>query len=326
MDPAHFFAESRVLIVAGKGGVGKTTVCATLAGAASEAGLSVLIVRLTPGGALHRLFGAAPITSNGSLLRAAGEGRGPITGRLVTSDDALLDYLEDHGLQRITKRLVTSGALDVVTTAAPGIRDLLVLGRVKQLELAKAADLIILDAPAAGHAVSFLRSPAGLRDAVTAGPIATQGVEVLEMLADPARCRVLLVTLPEETPVNELIETAFALEEDVGVQLGPVVVNGLAPRLESLDLDLNQIAADLDPSLAATLDASLLTALSEAAAFRTTWMDRQREQLDRLADELPLSRITLPLQFSTDLGPTHLDALVAALTAGIHQINRTAEQ
>jgi anion-transporting ArsA/GET3 family ATPase len=324
MDPAHFFAESRVLIVAGKGGVGKTTVCATLAGAASEAGLSVLIVRLTPGGALHRLFGAAPITSNGSLLRAAGEGRGPITGRLVTSDDALLDYLEDHGLQRITKRLVTSGALDVVTTAAPGIRDLLVLGRVKQLELARAADLIILDAPAAGHAVSFLRSPAGLRDAVTAGPIATQGIEVLEMLADPARCRVLLVTLPEETPVNELIETAFALEDDVGVQLGPVVVNGLAPRLESLDL--NQIAADLDPSLTATLDASLLTALSEAAAFRTTWMDRQLEQLDRLADELPLSRITLPLQFSTDLGPTHLDALVAALTTGIHQINRTAEQ
>jgi anion-transporting ArsA/GET3 family ATPase len=326
MDPAQFFAASRVLIVAGKGGVGKTTVCATLAGAASEAGLSVLIVRLTPGGALHRLVGAAPITSNGSPLRAAGDGRGPINGRLVTSDDALLDYLEDHGLQRVTKRLVTSGALDVVTTAAPGIRDLLVLGRVKQLELAKAADLIILDAPAAGHAVSFLRSPAGLRDAVTAGPIATQGIEVLEMLTDPTRCRVLLVTLPEETPVNELIETAFALEDDVGVQLGPVVVNGLAPRLESLDLDLQQIAADLDPTLRAILDPSMLTALSDAAAFRTTWMDRQREQLDRLAEQLPLPRINLPLQFSTDLGPTHLDALVAALTTGIHQITATVEQ
>jgi len=55
-------------------------------------------------------------------------------------------------------------------------------------------------------------------------------------------------------------------------------------------------------------------------------MDRQREQLDRLAEQLPLPRINLPLQFSTDLGPTHLDALVAALTTGIHQITATVEQ
>lgn len=320
MDPAHFFAASRVLIVAGKGGVGKTTVCATLAGAASEAGLSVMVVRLTPGGALHRLFDAAPITSSGSILRAGGAGRGPITGRLVTSDQALLEYLEDHGLQRITKRLVTSGALDVVITAAPGIRDLLVLGRVKQLESARAADLIIVDAPAAGHAVSFLRAPAGLRDAVTAGPIATQATEVLTMLGDPARCRVLLVTLPEETPVNELIETAFALEDDVGVQLGPVIINGVAPHLDGLDTDPRAILDAIGPTDAAALDEDLLDALAAAGGFRTAWESRQREQLDRLAEQLPLPRIALPLQFTTDLGPTQLDALVAAFTTGLHEL------
>ena len=320
MDPAHFFAASRVLIVAGKGGVGKTTVCATLAGAASEAGLSVMVVRLTPGGALHRLFDAAPITSSGSILRAGGAGRGPITGRLVTSDEALLEYLEDHGLQRITKRLVTSGALDVVITAAPGIRDLLVLGRVKQLESARAADLIIVDAPAAGHAVSFLRAPAGLRDAVTAGPIATQATEVLTMLGDPARCRVLLVTLPEETPVNELIETAYALEDDVGVQLGPVIINGVAPRLDGLDTDPRATLDALEPTGATVLDEDLLDALAAAGRFRTAWESRQREQLDRLAEQLPLPRIALPLQVTTDLGPTQLDALVAAFSTGLHEL------
>lgn len=317
MDPAHFFAASRVLIVAGKGGVGKTTVCATLAGAASEAGLSVIVVRLTAGGALHRLFDAAPITSTGSILRAGGAGRGPITGRLITSDEALLEYLEDHGLQRITKRLVTSGALDVVITAAPGIRDLLVLGRVKQLESARAADLIIVDAPPAGHAVSFLRAPAGLRDAVTAGPIATQATEVLTMLGDPARCRVLLVTLPEETPVNELIETAFALEDDVGVQLGPVVINGVAPHLDGLGADPRTLLDAIGPTV---VDHELLDALVAAGRFRTAWESRQREQLDRLADQLPLPRIALPLQFTTDLGPAQLDALVAAFTTGLHEL------
>jgi Mrp family chromosome partitioning ATPase len=314
MDPAHFFAASRVLIVAGKGGVGKTTICATLAEAASRAGLSVLIVRLTPGGSLPRLFDSPEITTAGTVLAPGTAERGEISGRLLTPDEALLDYLADHGLQRITRRLVSSGALDVVTTAAPGIRDLLVLGRVKQLESSRAADLIILDAPAAGHAVSFLRSPAGLRDAVTAGPIATQAIEVIEMLADPRRCRVMLVTLPEETPVNELIETAFAIEDEVGVQLGPVVINALVPTLAGLDLGAPPPQPGVD------LDDALLASMGEAASFRATWVARQREQVERLRAELPLPLLTLPSRFTTDLGPEDLDALVDALTAGIDSL------
>jgi Mrp family chromosome partitioning ATPase len=314
MDPAHFFAASRVLIVAGKGGVGKTTISATLAKAASRVGLSVLIVRLTPGGSLPRLFDSGPITTAGTVLEPSTAGHGEIRGRLLTPDEALLDYLADHSLQRVTRRLVSSGALDVVTTAAPGIRDLLVLGRVKQLETSRAADLIIVDAPAAGHAVSFLRSPAGLRDAVTAGPIATQAIDVIDMLGDPSRCRVMLVTLPEETPVNELIETAFAVEDEVGVQLGPVIVNALVPELTGLDGDISSRAA-------VQLDASLVEAMRDAAAFRSTWVTRQREQVDRLQAQLPLPLISLPSRFTTDLAPVDLDVLVDALINGIESLD-----
>ncbi len=326
MDPAHFFAASRVLIVAGKGGVGKTTICATLAAAASRVGCSVLIVRLTPGGALSHLFAAPEITSAGTTLRAGNETQGEISARLVTPDDALLDYLADHGLARMTRRLVSSGALDVVTTAAPGIRDLLVLGRVKQLEVAETADLIIVDAPAAGHAVSFLRAPAVLREAVTAGPIANQADDVLTMLADPTRCRVILATLPEETPINELVETAFALEDEVGVQLGPVVLNSVAALPEGLGdaVDSKKSAKErAKDSSVDNSDQALLDSMLAAATFRMTWVDHQRTQIERLVAQLPLPLITLPARFTTDLGPDDLEVLTDALLAGITTLDES---
>ncbi len=234
MDPAQFFAASRVLIVAGKGGVGKSTVSAALARAAARAGRSTLVVGVEGTSGVSALFGRPPSSYDEVVLHPGGgpEGAADVRGRLLTPDDALVEYLEDHGLHRVTRRLLSGGALDVVATAAPGIKDILVLGKVKQLERAGVADLIVLDAPAAGHAITFLRSARGLLDAARVGPINTQAAEVLEMLTDPERCQVVLVTLPEETPVNELVDTAYSLEDEVGVSLGPVVVNGLYPPID----------------------------------------------------------------------------------------------
>ena len=79
----------------------------------------------------------------------------------------------------------------------------------------------MVDAPAAGHAVTFLASAYGLLDAATVGPIRTQALDVVALLGDPERCQVMLVTLPEETPVNEAADTAFHLEDRAGVQLAP---------------------------------------------------------------------------------------------------------
>ena len=215
MDLERFCATSRVVIVAGKGGVGKTTVTAALATAAARTGMSVLIVEVEGKSGLAACFGEAPLTYEEAELRPR------VRARTLTPDDALLEYLDDHGMRRISRRLSRSGALDVVATAVPGMRDILVLGKVKQLERAGVADLIVLDAPAAGHAVSFLMSARGLLDAVKVGPIQRQAADVVEMLSDPARCQVMLVTLPEETPVNELVDTAYAVEDRAGVALGP---------------------------------------------------------------------------------------------------------
>src|SRR6476659_6376709 len=239
VDPAQFFAASRLVIVAGKGGVGKTTVSAALARAAARSGLSTLIVEVEGKSGLASLFGREPLTYDEITLSPGGgpEGAADVRGRTLTPDDALLEYLRDHGMSRISRRLASSGALDVVATAAPGIKDILILGKVKQLERAKAADLIVLDAPAAGHAITFLLAARALLDAVRVGPINTQAREVLDLLTDSKRCQVMLVTLPEETPVNELIDTAYHLEDRVGVSLGPVVVNGSYAAIDGLDAD-----------------------------------------------------------------------------------------
>ena len=213
MQPEQFFASSRVVIVAGKGGVGKTVVAATMARAAALTGLSALIVEVEGKSGLPAMFGQSDLTYDETLLSPGGgaDGAGDITARTLTPDDALLEYLADHGLNRISKRLVGSGALDVVATAVPGIKDILILGKIKQLERAGVADLIVLDAPAAGHAITFLRAASALLDTVKVGPIQTQARDVLGLLTDHQRCQVMLVTLPEETPVNELVETAYSL-------------------------------------------------------------------------------------------------------------------
>ena len=310
MDPAQFFAASRLVIVAGKGGVGKTTVTAALARAAAETGLSTLIVEVEGKSGLASAFGREPLTYDEVELSPG------IRGRTLTPDNALMEYLHDHGMARVSKRLMSSGALDIVSTAVPGIKDILILGKVKQLERAGAADLILLDAPAAGHAITFLLAARALLDAVRVGPINTQAREVLELLTDPQRCEVMLVTLPEETPVNELIDTAFHLEDRVGVNLGPVVVNGLYEDLPGLDADPATAAASADT----TLRAGEAESLAEAASFRRHRMELQREQVARLATGLPLSQLHLPYLFNADIGAADVDDLARALLGGISSI------
>ncbi len=318
MDPAKFFAASRVVIVAGKGGVGKTTVTGALALAASRAGRSTLILEVEGKSGLASMFGTEPMSYEEVELSSAdpASGRAPVAARALTPDDALLEYFRDHGMSRLSRRLVNSGALDMVSTAIPGIRDIVVLAKLKQLEQANAADLIVLDAPAAGHAITFLQSPRGLVDAVKVGPINTQARDVLELLNDAQRCQVMLVTLPEETPVNELVETAFSLEDKVGVALGPVVVNGLYPPRPGLDVD-PQDAAD---AAGASLRQGERHALAAAAGFRRKRMELQEAQLARLAARLPLPQLRLPYLFDTELGPEQVALLADELTADVQAL------
>jgi anion-transporting ArsA/GET3 family ATPase len=309
-----FRPPARVTIVAGKGGVGKTTVSAALAYLAASSGLEVLVVELDDQSGLAALFGRTePLGYAPIRLLEPGPGRGAVTARFLAPDDALVEYLEDRGMRRISRHLTATGSLDVIATAVPGIKDILVLGKVKQIEQQVAAgtpgasDCIIVDAPAAGHAVSLLSSAYGLLEAAAAGPIRAQAADVVSMLSDPDRCQVMLVTLPEETPVNEAVETAFHLEDRAGVKLAPIVVNGLWPRL---DLPLT-VPADM------RLRPDEALRLERAARFRRHRQDQQGEQVARLAAELPLPQLPLPYLFTTELGLAEVKVLARALGAAL---------
>jgi anion-transporting ArsA/GET3 family ATPase len=322
LDPGAFCTQTRLLIVAGKGGVGKTTITAAVARLAARAGLNALIIDVEGKSSLGSIFSYyAPLTYREVVLARGGPGEGEIRARTLTPDDALLEYFDDHGMARISRRMANSGALDVVATAVPGIKDILVMGKVKQLERASAAgtedaaDLLVLDAPAAGHAFTFLAAAQALVDSVSVGPIRNQATDVLEMLSDPRRCQVLLVTLPEETPVNEVVETAFNLEDRVGVHLAPIVVNGLYPVV-----DLCTDTASVEAAAAAAgvpLTAGEVESVRRAAAFRMHRQELQAEQTGRLADALPLAQLHLPFLFTTELSEVDIDVLADALAAAL---------
>jgi anion-transporting ArsA/GET3 family ATPase len=212
--------------------VGKTTVAAVTAGAAAASGLRTLLVGLDSGTALGESFGRDSLTA--SRVDIAHN----LQAQIVVPDLALRDWLADKRMGRLADRLASSGALDMIATAVPGIRDILVLGRIKALINEANHDVIVVDGPASGHAVSMLQTATGLRESVSVGAIRQQADEVAAMLADPAITQVLLVTLPEQTPVTETIETAFALEDRVGVRLGPILVNQVdGQRAAMVDTD-----------------------------------------------------------------------------------------
>ena len=282
-NPLQWLSSTRLVIVAGKGGVGKTTVTAVLARAAIRVGLSVLVVEMDGKPPLAQLL-AEP---------ADGEALETIS---VTPAQALGDYLNTHGLARVAKRLVGNGLIDVVATAAPGIDDIVVLGRLKQLERDGTYDLILVDGPAAGHAVTMLMAPTGLQQAVRGGPVRHQADEVRQLLTDHDRVQVVLVTLAEATPVNELLETAAALRDKIDVRLGPVVINSV----------------DAGPPLVVPAGAAN-TDLGRAADYTNARLALQRAEIQRLDTEWAGERVIVPRLAGDGLDPAGIDRLADAL-------------
>src|SRR5688572_7234720 len=187
------FLAPKVLIVSGKGGVGKTTVAASLAVVAARAGQRVCIAEVDRKGTLPRLFGGADLTYEPREMSPG------IWGMNIVHEQSLAEYLElQYHMKRVSKVFTITHFVDYITTAAPGLKDILVLGKIWYLEQDRQSDTvfdtIIVDAPAAGHMLTFLSAPMGLSDALRVGPVRKQSEWLIQMLLDPARTRVHLVT------------------------------------------------------------------------------------------------------------------------------------
>lgn len=316
MDLAHFAAQTKVRMLVGKGGVGKTSVTGALAVALARAGSKVSVLELEGRPELAAAFGLHEPHGYEPSRVVNDPSGGWIDLRRLSSDDVLIEYLADHGLGRLSKRLARTGVFDVVAQAIPGIRDVLVLGKVKQLANSGDADVLLLDAPATGHAVTLLTSAAGLADVARSGPVRRQADAVLELLTDSARCQVSIVTLPEDLPVSEAIEAAYLVEDTAGVCLGPVIAN----RVDTADARLATPALRAAREASIVLDDDLVDALDTAAAFQIDRARQSREALQRLGRELPLEVLELPRLDAPRIGPDELIALADALSEAIEQM------
>lgn len=315
------FLGPKILIVSGKGGVGKTTVAAALALVAARHGRKVCVAEVDRKGTLPKLFG----TDRGSTYDAEELTPG-VWGLTIIPEDALAEYLRvQYHMKRISKVFTSTHFVDYITTAAPGLKDILVLGKIWYLEQNRPGtggqgfDTIIVDAPAAGHMLTFLSAPSGLADAVRVGPIRRQAQWLVEMLEDPTRTRVHLVTLAEEMPVTESLETSAALDGRLGIEQGPIFANAIYSRLLTNEEQeaLTRIATN-DPikelsaeaeAVGVELEREDIEALLGYEKFLASRRAIQGGYLKQLRKEADQQILELPFLFSAGLALPDVETL-----------------
>jgi anion-transporting ArsA/GET3 family ATPase len=220
----------RLLFVTGKGGVGKTTVAAAIGLDVAAERRRVLIVELTAERGLARLFERDRLDTEPSPLA-------PHLDAVRVEQRPLVEAYFRRALKFrfLSERLLSSITFNALTTAAPGVTEFMVLEHLRQWVDAgrwspHPYDLVVVDAPATGHAIRLLRTPAKLAALVPAGPIGGTARHLVDLLLDHDQTQVLLVAIADEMAVNETLEARRVLGDEMGLQLTRPVLNRVLPR------------------------------------------------------------------------------------------------
>jgi anion-transporting ArsA/GET3 family ATPase len=306
-------SAARLHIVTGKGGTGKTTVAAALALALAAGGRKVLLVEVEGRQALAQLFDVPALPyEERRLVSTARDGQ--LWGLAVDAEEAMIEYLDMfYNLKRSARGLKRIGAVDFVTTLAPGLRDVLLTGKVKEAvtrtnpDGRRAYDAVVLDAPPTGRIRPFLNATREVASLTKFGPINRQSAGVIELLHSPLTA-VHLVTLLEEMPVQEAVDAAEELAAE-GFPIGAVIVNRARPALlhdgelfDGAQIDLTSLKAGLKAVNVPAVHAAPL------AAEVADYAQRQRVQAENFArlSDVPAPRIELPdLTPPVDIGELH---------------------
>ncbi len=276
--------DLKLVFVTGKGGVGKTTVASALALFASQRGKRVLICEVDAKGDVAGFYEAPP---TGFTEREVLPGLFAMT---MDTEASLREYLKLQLRIPVVGRIgPLAKAFDFVATAAPGVREILTVGKLCYEVRERAYDLVVVDAPASGHIVGQLAAPQAINDLVKVGLIRTQTDWMLDILSDPRTTGLVAVCTPEEMPVNETIELADRVRDETTVQLSAVVVNRVLPELFGRQEE-EVFDALCTPEPAAALDGlvggdagPLLDAARLAVTMRrtrSTHLDRLRQGID----------------------------------------------
>jgi anion-transporting ArsA/GET3 family ATPase len=293
------WGDVRLHVVTGKGGTGKSTVAAALALALASRGKTVLLCEVEDRQGIAQLFDVPPLPYEERRIAAGPNDGGDVYALAIEPESALLEYLSMYyRLGRAGKALDRFGVIDFATTIAPGVRDVLLTGKIyeavqrnKRTKNAREYDAVVLDAPPTGRITQFLNVNSELAGLAKVGPIRTQADNVMGLLHSK-RTAVHLVTVLEDMPVQE---TADGIDELRRQQLpvGGVVVN-LARRAELGDeesgqamageLDRDAIAAELQRAGVKPTDTLVRGLLEEARehAERRELEDEQRKRINAL--------------------------------------------
>jgi anion-transporting ArsA/GET3 family ATPase len=305
--------DRRLHFVVGKGGVGKTTVAASLALLLARLGRRTLAVEMDSTGRLPTLLGGAgpalaPRAVSPNLHVLSIEGR-----------HALEEYL---GLIIPVKRLLhtvfSSRIYHYFVAAAPGLKELMTVGKIwyeatRREGASPAWDAIVVDAPATGHSLQYLRMPQAARDTFGAGLVQREAAKIVGLLQDATTTAVHLVTLAEEMPVTETLDTCAQLRGPLRMPIGWVVVN----RLHRRRFAPGTIAA-LEAAAAAAHPAerALLACVAERAAEESGWAAINEANLARLRSEIGDAPVALlPFLFVEEFGVDELAQLSSILEA-----------
>ncbi len=309
--------DRRLLFVTGKGGVGKSTVAAALALLAAQRGKRTLACEVDAKGDLASLFETAPLAF---APRSIFPG---VWGMAMHTEESLDEYLRLQlhlpGLGRIGP---LAKAFDFVATAAPGVREILTVGKLAYEVRERHYDLVVADASATGHVVGQLTAPQAINSLVRVGGIRSQTDWVLDILGDAALTALVVVTTPEEMPVRETIELVERVKSETNVALAAVVVNRVLPELFShADEDvferlrepavvgrLAEVTGAAADDVAHVLEAARLAVTMRRA--RTGHLDALRESID---PSVPL--LYLPELFTRGYGRRSTAQVADALSA-----------
>jgi anion-transporting ArsA/GET3 family ATPase len=316
--------DRRLLIVAGKGGVGKTTVACALALVAAQAGKRTLLAEVDGAGRAAWLLGIEPGPAG-----AATEARPSLSVMSVDGSTALAEYLEIIvPVKRVLQAVLSSRIYQYFVAAAPGLKELMTIGKIwyeaerSDDDGQRRWDLVIFDAPATGHSLQYLRMPHAAHEAFGAGLVGRESQRIVDLLTDARRTAVNLVTTAEEMPVNETLEMYEQIRAQLHMPLGLLFVNRVH-RAEFTPADLQRLALRID-----SLTDPLQRAVAEEAVSRGReeggWSAINQTYMDQLRHEVAMPLVEIPFAFAEEFGAAQVQAIAAAIAPIALQTARRA--
>ncbi|HEX7488039.1 MAG TPA: ArsA-related P-loop ATPase [Anaeromyxobacteraceae bacterium] len=303
--PGPALLDRRLLVVTGKGGVGKSSMSAALALLAARRGQRVLVCEVNAHERVAPMLGALP---SGPEIRQ-------VRPRLFTVNVQPREAMREYGIMTLKFRSLYDAVFENRVTryflrAIPSLSELVMLGKI--LYEAKAEergrlrwDLVVLDAPATGHAVQLLGVPAALLETLPPGPLRRDAQWMQDLLIDPARTSLSIVTLPEEMPVNEAIELDQVVRGQLRMPRGALIVNALPERRFS------PAEAERLPGLAA--EPPPLGPAAAAGRVQALRAEQAARHLARAREAIDLPALTVPLLARDAWDAGAVEAIAAAL-------------